>query len=269
MESQGAMRVEVLSEHPDAMVTDARRKRRRGVEGQRALLESLREDRRRARSQGRWLTWLKLGFTVSGARREADRLHISSALPTGREQATKAGRDAERRVSDRLGESLGDEWMLFRGYRNGRGEIDALLVGPCGVFAIEEKYRSVRVFIRGDSWTAEKIDRYGRTYGGRFALRDGKGQSPARQVKEPAEALADWLRRNGRGTRVTPVVLLSHPSARIEVLERPGVRVEGSVARLVRFIEGSQGALDAGRRADIERLVRRDHAFHEGKKARP
>jgi hypothetical protein len=63
---------------------------------------------------------------------------------------------------------------------------------------------------------------------------------------------------------VTAVVLLSHPSARIEVLERPGVLVKRSVSKLVSFIEGSQGALDAGRRADIERLVRRDHAFSRG-----
>jgi hypothetical protein len=262
------MRVEVLSEHPDAMLTDAGRERRRPADEQRAKVESLREDRWRARSQGRWLTWLRLGFAVSGARRESDRLHIASALPTGREEATRAGRDAERRVSGKLGEVLDDEWMLFRGYCNARGEIDALLVGPRGVFAIEEKYRSVRVFVRGDSWTAEKIDRYGRTFGGRFALRDGKGRSPARQVKEPAESLAEWLRRNGRGTRVTAVVLLSHPSAKIEVLERPGVQVKRSVSKLVSFIEGSQGALDAGRRAEIERLVRRDHAFHKGKRAR-
>jgi hypothetical protein len=50
-------------------------------------------------------------------------------------------------------------------------------------FAIEEKYRSVRVYVRGDEWTAEQIDKYGKPRGARFPIRDGKGRSPSEQVK--------------------------------------------------------------------------------------
>jgi hypothetical protein len=40
------------------------------------------------------------------------------------------------------------------------------------------------------------------------------------------------------------------------------------VRGLLSLIERSGYALDAGHRADIERLVRRDHEFHAAKRAR-
>jgi hypothetical protein len=262
------MRIEVLSEHPDLMLADVERERRRGAVEQLARVESLREERRQARSAGRWLAWLRLAFAVPGAKREAARQHVASALPTAREQTIRAGRNAERRVADELAAALDDQWILLRGYYNSRGEIDALLLGPRGVFAIEEKYRSIRVYVRGDEWTAEQIDKYGKPRGARFPVRDGKGRSPSLQVKEPVAALSRWLSTNKRGTPITPVVLLTHPSARVGSLEDPTVRVEGSVRRLLALVERSSHALDAARRADIERLVRRDHEFHAAKRTR-
>ncbi|HEX9042621.1 MAG TPA: nuclease-related domain-containing protein [Trebonia sp.] len=262
------MRTEVLSEHPDLMLAGIERERRRGAMEQLARVESLREERRQARSGGRWLAWLRLAFAVSGAKREATRQHLVSALPTAREQTILAGRNAERRVADELAAALDDEWLLLRGYCNSGGEIDALLLGPRGLFAIEEKYRSVRVYVRGDEWTAEQIDKYGKPRGGRSPMRDGKGRSPSQQVSEPAAALSRWLSTNKRGTPITPVVLLTHPSARIGLMRDPTVRVEKSVRGLLSLIERSRYAVDAGRRADIERLVRRDHELHAAKRAR-
>ena len=137
------------------------------------------------------------------------------SLPTAREQTIRAGRNAERRVADELAEALDDEWMLLRGYCNSRGEIDALLLGPRGLFAIEEKYRSIRVYIRGDEWVAEQIDKYGNPRSARFPIRDRKRRSPSEQVNEPMAALSRWLSTNKRGTPITPVVLLTHPGARV------------------------------------------------------
>jgi hypothetical protein len=167
-----------------------------------------------------------------------------------------------------VGAALDNEWLLLRGYCNSRGEIDALLLGPRGLFAIEEKYRSIRVYVRGDAWTAEQIDKYGKPRGGRSPIRDGKGRSPSMQVNEPVAALSNWLSTNKRGTPITPVVLLTHPSARIGTIHDATVRVERSVRGLLSLIERSRYALDAGRRADIERLVRRDHEFHAAKRPR-
>ena len=260
------MRIEVLSEYPAVMLADAERERRRSAVEQLARVESLREERGQARSEGRWLAWFRLTFAVSGAKREATRQHVASVLPTAREQTIRAGRNAERRVADELAEALDDEWILLRGYCNSRGEIDALLLGPRGLFAIEEKYRSVRVYIRGDEWVAEQIDKYGKSRSARFPIRDGKGRSPSEQVKEPVAALSRWLSTSKRGTPITPVVLLTHPGARVGSIQDPTVRVQRSVRRLLALVERSRYALDAGRRADIERLIRHDHEFHKAKR---
>ena len=262
------MRTEILSEHPDLMLAEMERERRRGFAEHQARAESLRAERRQARSAGRWLTWLRLAFAVSGARREATRQHLVSALPTAREQTILAGRNAERRIAGELAAALDNEWLLLRGYCNARGEIDALLLGPRGLFAIEEKYRSIRVYVRGNDWTAEQIDKDGKPRGGRSRIKDGKGRSPSEQVSEPTAALSRWLSTNKRGIPITPVVLLTHPSARIGTVHGATVRVERSVRGLLSLIEGSGYALDAGHRADIERLVRRDHEFHAAKRAR-
>ena len=262
------MRVEVLSEHPDLMLADIERERRRGAVEQAAQVESLRAERRQARSAGRWLAWLRLAFAMPRAKREAVRQHLVSVLPTAREQTILAGRNAERRVADELATALDDEWLLLRGYCNSRGEIDALLLGPRGLFAIEEKYRSIRVYVHGDEWTAQQIDKYGNPRSARLPMRDGKGRSPSEQVKEPVAALARWLSTNKRETPITPVVLLTHSRARVGYVQNATVRVERSVRGLLSLTERSGYALDAARRADIERLVRRDHEFHAGKRTR-
>ena len=262
------MRVEVLSEHPDLMLADIERERRRGAVEQQARVESLRAERRQARSEGRWLAWLRLAFAMPGAKREATRQHLVSILPTAREQTILAGRNAERRVADELAAALDDEWLLLRGYCNSRGEIDALLLGPRGLFAIEEKFRSIRVYVRGDQWTSQQIDKYGNPRSQRLPMRDGKGRSPSEQVKEPVAALSRWLSTNKRETPITPVVLLTHPRARVGHVQDATVRVERSVRGLLALMERSSYALDAGQRADIERLVRRDHEFHAARRAR-
>ena len=182
------MRTEVLSEHPDLMLADMERERRRGAVEQWAQVESLRAARRQARSAGRWLTWLRLAFAISGAKREATRQHLLSALPTAREQTILAGRNAERRVAGELAAALDDEWLLLRGYCNARGEIDALLLGPRGLFAIEEKYRSIRVYVRAMSGRPSRSTSPASRAAG--ALRSGTG----RAGRQASRSTSRWRR---------------------------------------------------------------------------
>ena len=53
-----------------------------------------------------------------------------------------AGMEGELLVAKHLDATLGDEWVLVRGYKNRCGEIDDILVGPQGVMAIEVKHRN-------------------------------------------------------------------------------------------------------------------------------
>lgn len=262
------MRVVTLSDHPGDLLADAERERGQGAAQGQDLVGQARSRRDQARAEGRWLTWLRLALAVRRARREVARLRASASLPTGREEAIRAGRDAERRVADELARALDDDWLLVRGYRNRRGEIDGLLLGPRGLFAYEVKYRNATVYIRGDDWAWQKLDNYGNRVSRPAPMRDARDRSPSQQLTEPAGMLADWLRSRGQRAPVLPVVLLTHPNARIGASQRPTVAVETSVRGLLRMVGQSRVQLTPSQRAEAERLIIRDHHHHEQRRAR-
>src|SRR6516162_4627233 len=99
--------------------------------------------------------------------------------PTG--ESIAAGIAGEQQVALELGQVLGDDWVLFHGYRNRRGEIDHLLLGPRGLFAIEVKHRNATVYIAGDEWRYKKFDQWGNQVES-GSIEDRTGQSPSVQV---------------------------------------------------------------------------------------
>jgi hypothetical protein len=266
------MRVEILSDHPGKLVSDATKRRvaelaaadtarKTGV----ARVAELRERRAAALAKGRLFAWLGLWFEVSRAKKQVPRFRsIAGSAPSGEEQASRAGKRAEDEVAAELGERLDDEWLLFRGYRNGKGEIDQVLVGPGGMVAVEVKNVNATVTIDGDVWDAVKIGNYGEVFD-RPPLMDARGRTPSVQLNEAADALAGFLERRGQLVDVERVVLMMHPKARVAQHSRPTVVVGTSVdAVLGRF----GGRLGQARRAEIEQLIRRDHQYHEHRRAR-
>lgn len=168
-------------------------------------------------------------------------------------------------MADELGRALGQEWVLFRGYRNSRGEIDGLLLGPRGLHAYEVKYHNATVYIRGDDWSSEKFDRYGNLVESRRPMVDkgNRGRSPGQQLNEPADALVEWLRRRGFQVVITRVVLLAHPNARVGSSRDATVQVAGSAADLLRLVERAPVTMRAKQVAEIAEIIRRDHLHHE------
>jgi hypothetical protein len=65
-------------------------------------------------------------------------------------------------VADRFAAVLGDEWVLFRGYKNRAGEIDHLLLGPQALIAMEGKHQNGRISCNGDEWWLQKLNSHGR-----------------------------------------------------------------------------------------------------------
>jgi hypothetical protein len=266
------MRVERLSDHPADLVAAGERERRRGTAEREALLAAARQEQGKARSAGRWLTWLRLAFRVRREKRAASREQVLSSLPTTAEDAggvekARAGHEAELRVEQGLGRALGDDWTLFRGYRNARGEIDGLLLGPRGLCAIEVKYHNGTVYIAGDDWSSEKYDKYGNRVRERAPMRDGSGRrSPSQQLAEPAAMLADRLHRCAQDVKPLCVVLLAHPNARIGAIKGPTVQVVTSVRDLLHLVDRSPARLDPARQQEIADLIRRDHNYWASRK---
>ena len=253
------MRVEVLSDHPGDLLAEAVRDRGRPMGRADGIAAKLSRERDKARAERQWLTWVRLIFAVRRAQRAARRQQVMSAPPTNREQALRAGGDAEDRVADDLSAVLADEWLLFRGYRNNRGEIDGLLLGPRGLFAYEVKYVNATVDIKGDDWWAAKFDKYGNQVESRAPMTDRGGRSPSRQLNDPASALADWLRRRGHQASIKRIVLLTHHNAQVGTSSGATVQVVKSAQGLLRMVERAPVTLRAGQQAEIAELIRSDH----------
>lgn len=79
------MHIEMLSDHPSAMLANAVSRRQRPAEQETVLNEALRS-RDAARAERRWLSWLRLTFTVRREKRELARQRQFSQQSTGREE---------------------------------------------------------------------------------------------------------------------------------------------------------------------------------------
>jgi Nuclease-related domain len=267
------MRVEWLSDHPGAMLLDAQQRRAAGdremqlahenalaVHRQRAA--QAREARDRAWAQRRWAAWARGVFAVWRARAQLPAARLPASQPTDEEERLAAGAAGERLAADALDRVLDDEWTLFRGYRNRRGEIDQVLLGPRGLFAIEVKNHNARIDVHGDQWWSTKYDRYGNPLGPRREMSDGRGRSPSVQLNEPASQLADFLRSRGHPVTIGRVVVLTHPRAQLRSCTSPTVHICTSMQQIRKLLNASKVSVNAAERAELEQLIVKDHHFH-------
>jgi len=256
-----------LSDHPSDLLTAAIR--RREVAGSDAgskhgkRLAALREQRDAARRGRKWWTYLRMTYAISKHKRSRP---PRISVPTDAEEILRAGIAGEQKVATQLAEALGDEWTLLHGYRNSRGEIDHLLLGPKGLFAIEVKNVNATVNVSGDTWQADKYDRYGNLVE-QYTIADRRGRSPSEQLNQPADALASFLHGRGQPRPVRRVVALTHPRSKLGRHTSLTVNVAVTTADILRIVRDSPDNLDDRSRAAIQNLIEHDHAFHE-KRAR-
>ncbi|MDL4814263.1 nuclease-related domain-containing protein [Actinomadura opuntiae] len=256
------MRIEVLSNHPATQLRDteaALARTQNRIAGHARAVDDL---RRRQRASRRW--W-QLGKRLRHARELQALLQAAPSVNPAelhKRAQQQAGVDAEEQVTSDLQTFLLGDWTLFRGYANRRGEVDHLLVGPCGVWAIEVKGRGVRVHVTGDDWRFEKFDRYGNLVES-GVLADRRGRSWGRQVSEIAGELEKFLRSRGTPVPVHTAVVVMHDRAEIGTCRRLGVdAVSVGTFYLLEQIYQTPDDLDGETQDKIVKLVRRDHQFH-------
>jgi hypothetical protein len=269
------MRFVALSDHAGDMLADARRRRasaqgrseeryRRELAAYKERVGRARERRARARGQGGLLSRLWLGLAALWRRGDKPPPPPlpSSLLPSDGEAAIAGGVKGEQEVAVALDPALDDGWVLVKGYRNRRGEIDYLVLGPGGLFAIEVKYVNGTFRITRDRWRYVKYDNYGNPVEQR-EVADRGGRPPNVQLTEPLLLLEQFLASRGHPVRLRPVVLLNHPKARIDrCADDVGVLVLTSTAQLLRLVLDGEEKISGTELAEIERLVERDHRFH-------
>ncbi len=169
----------------------------------------------------------------------------------------------EQRVADELGHALGDDWVLLQGYKNSGGEIDHLLLGPAGLFAMEVKHRNATVYVEGDQWRFEKYDRFGNLVEeGRIT--DRGGRSPSRRVNDSADTLQRFLNtRSQQPVDIQRIVLLTHPRSELGSHRNLTVSVATSVDTVLGWVREPAPTLPPARITELQRLIERDHRHHQ------
>jgi hypothetical protein len=268
------MRFVALSDHAGDMLADARRRRasaqgraeeryRRELTAYRQRAGEARDRRARARAERRLLSWLWLSLAALWRRPAGPPPPPSaSLLPAHGEAALAGGVKGEQEVAVALDSALDNGWVLVKGYRNRRGEIDYLLFGPGGLFAVEVKYVNGTFRITRDRWRYVKYDNYGNPVE-EGTVQDRGGRPPSVQLTEPLALLEEFLAKRGQPVRMQPVVLLNHPKARIDRCAADvGVLVLTSTAQLLRLALEANAGISVSQLAEVERLVERDHRFY-------
>lgn len=269
------MRVVELSNHPADLLRQTRRRGAAQVSREQRqytadlarhdqLARQARQARDQARAERRWGAWLRGILAVRRVRRQAPRPPVTTRPASDEEARQAAGVDGERLAVAGLGQLLGDEWVLLRGYRNRRGEIDLILAGPDGLAAVEVKYHNAIVGCDGDAWWETRNGRHGNRVTENLA--DAGGRSPSVQLAEPARLLEEFLRRRGHPVAFQLVVLVNHPRARLGSCARPTVHITTTADGVTAALRGTARPLAPAEVSQLTELIKRDHAYHQARR---
>jgi hypothetical protein len=130
------------------------------------------------------------------------------------------------------------------------------------LFAIEVKNINATVYIDGDQWRADKYDNYGNLVEQRL-IADRRGRSPSEQLNEPAAELERFLYERGQRVAVQRVVVLTHRRSRLGSRHHPTVHAGTSTGYVLTLVDDSADKLSERQQAEVQRLILRDHDFHE------
>lgn len=188
-------------------------------------------------------------------------LHTTRVVARER-RILQAGLQGEQRAAA-LFAKLPEEYIVLSDlkvhYRQKESQIDHVVVGPTGVFAVETK--NLRGLITGDGeakqWHQQKRGAGGRSYHSDF-------YNPQDQVGTHVFRLAGLLRENGRRTSVKGMVFFVHPDARLQVRDLdPWIPVyavgEGGAEAMLREIRRAPRSLDRHTIRDIVQIILEDN----------
>jgi hypothetical protein len=131
-------------------------------------------------------------------------------------QEYRQGQEGEESVVQRMLQALDGNWHLFRNVRlpgRNRGDLDLVLLGPPGLWALEVKNLRGHYRNRGEDWEY----RHDKDW------RKAKA-SPSKQASNNAIRLANFLKADGLQTYVQSAVVWANSEAGLDV-ENPAVAI--------------------------------------------
>ena len=190
------------------------------------------------------------------AARHAKQLAHAEDLAGGTDagQAKTARRSGAKRATIDLNGPLGDDWIMFYGYRNASGPIGQLLLGPAGLIAMTSLSIDAEVHCRGDKWHAEKVSK-GDPHKHELSLDDEHGRSPSLELNQAADTLEKFLHAADAKLSVPRVVLLNHPTGSAGEWHRPTVHVFGSTFDFISWVHKLPKIFDRGQKRHLQELI--------------
>lgn len=131
----------------------------------------------------------------------------------------RAGLAGQKIVPQTL-KPLNDDYVLLNNVSlKGRNcDIDHIVVGKSGIYAIESKHYNGEIYGQGDEWSYLKRGRAGGFYRGHIG-------NPARQIKRSTWELKEALEEGvGIGTDdfwIEPIVAFTHPNTTLRITDPP------------------------------------------------
>lgn len=266
------MRIEYLSNHPATMKEKAVANYQQAtlIEAKSyAAFMQARRDEQQVHQAKRW--WQKL-VPAPTAAEQATELAVAETRITWHEAQQEqrrlaiearrwsAGVDGEQSF-DRSLESLSDDWLLFSGYRNDRGEADKVLLGPGGLWVVEVKNINGWLHVAGKHWIHESLD--ARALPVRRKATDAKGRSWGEQVNGVARGLDLHLQRNGIVVPVRTAVVLTHPEALIVQNRNADVDFVGRPVAMLHTINNQPLPMASESSLAVANLIRQQHERHD------
>jgi hypothetical protein len=138
---------------------------------------------------------------------------ISRATATVHKRAVYGyGEEGERFLQQALRSILDDRYIAFWGFPRSRGgDVDAVVVGPSGVFAIEAKHHNGDIQYTEGGWRQVKTGRGGTAYFG-----DNFG-NPGAQTMGGVHDLKAFLEQKNIKTFIHGVLVFTNPEANLYI----------------------------------------------------
>lgn len=162
-----------------------------------------------------------------------------------------AGQKGEQLLQKRLEEILSDEYLAIFNYPIGDKDIDCVLLGPSGLFAIETKHHKGDIYFDDDGWHQRKTGRRGGRY-------EGSLRNPRGQVLFGVRELKRQLEEKGVKVFVRGVVVFTNPHARLHIQRDPKPVKICTLHDIEHCLRGSHhGRVITERKShDVDRILR-------------
>jgi len=122
----------------------------------------------------------------------------------------KVGLEGEERLRTYLRNILTDEYTALHNVPVEHGDIDCIIIGPKGLYAIEAKHHRGSITYTDNTWRQIKIGRKGGTYTGEL-------KNPSGQLMQNIRWLRRYLSNRGITTWINGLIIFTHPEAELSI----------------------------------------------------